>query len=86
VGVNGEDIRSHHTSYEPFPHFASLFENADHVVEVIGIIDSDSQHPLVIINDSTISGGYGIEVPAETFEHAWASSNYLMLSTTLEDL
>ena len=49
---------------------------ADHAIEVIGY---DEQTNCVIVNDSGIPNGCGIEIPAETFINAWEDSGNTMV-------
>jgi len=53
---------------------------ADHVVEVIGIDDSDPGDVRVIINDSGMEGGGGRSVPYHEFMEAWMPSGGFMVS------
>ena len=54
-------------------------EAPDHAVEVIGIDESDPEHPMVILNDSGLPNGQGVRVPADTFMEAWEDSDYYMV-------
>jgi hypothetical protein len=86
VGVNEEDIKYHQAPNDLLSSYPGIpGQRADHAVEVIGIVNTDPIHPMVILNDPAISGGCGIEVPADIFEYAWSSSNCFMLSTTYVD-
>lgn len=54
---------------------------ADHVIEVIGIDQSDPANPEVILNDPGTPGGRGLEVAADDFSQAWAASDNFMVHT-----
>lgn len=56
------------------------YDNADHAVEVIGIDNSDPDHPMVILNDSGTPDGCGELVPLDTFLDAWEDSNCQMIA------
>lgn len=83
VGINGEDVWYHGTSNDPLALYPGIpGQHADHVVEVIGINDSQPDRPLVIINDPGSPEGQGLEVPADLFYQAWSTSGYYMVATT----
>lgn len=56
--------------------YDSVNEFANHAVEVIGIDESDPEKPMIILNDTGISNGQGLRVPADTFMEAWEDSNF----------
>lgn len=56
-------------------------QGADHAVEVIGIDNSDPNHPVVILNDPGHPDGMGMRVPADEFVEAWEDSGTYMVST-----
>ena len=56
--------------------------DADHAVEVIGIDYSDSEHPMVILNDPGHPGGQGSMIPLELFQQAWADSGNFMVTAS----
>lgn len=87
VGVNAEDIwnsgAENHMANEPFESlWGSDDNNPNHAVEVIGIDNSDSDNPMVILNDPGHSEGMGMEVPVSDFMDAWADSDEFMVNTT----
>ncbi len=55
-------------------------DNANHAVEVIGIDNSDPDHPMVILNDSGHEGGCGEMVPLDTFVDAWEDSGFQLIA------
>ena len=55
-------------------------DGADHAVEVIGIDESDPNHPMVILNDSGQPNGCGEMIPLDVFENAWDDSNNFMIT------
>jgi hypothetical protein len=57
-------------------------QDANHAVKVIGIDNSDSNNPMVILNDSGTPNGQGSKIPAKDFLNAWEDSNNYMVSTT----
>ena len=59
-------------------------QGANHAVQVIGIDNSDSDNPMVILNDPGHPEGQGITVPAEQFIDAWEDSGQYMVYTTGE--
>lgn len=52
---------------------------ADHALQVIGIDHSDSNNPMVILNDSGSPNGRGEMVPLDIFENAWAAGDHQMI-------
>lgn len=52
--------------------------DANHVVQVIGIDESDPSNPMVIINDSGVLNGCGAMVPADMFVNAWDSDGFMV--------
>ena len=73
VGVNDlilKDIR-----YSKLPG-----HEANHIVEVIGLDESDQKNIEVILNDSGDPDGAGRRVPLETFQAAWDTSKCFMVS------
>ncbi len=53
--------------------------DADHAIQVIGIDRSDTDNPMVILNDSGVSNGAGAKVPLDLFLCAWEDSgNFLV--------
>jgi len=59
-------------------------QDANHAVQVIGIDNSDPEHPSIILNDPGMAEGQGLMVPADTFMDAWEDSNHYTVSTTGE--
>ncbi len=55
-------------------------DGANHAVEVIGIDHSDSNEPMVILNDSGNPQGCGEMVPLDVFLDAWEDGNCQMIS------
>lgn len=83
VGVNAEDIWYHGTANDPLTHYPGIpGQQADHAVEVIGVDNSDPQHPMVILNDSGTPDGRGEVVPLGVFAAAWSASGDFMMNTT----
>jgi hypothetical protein len=83
VGVNAEDIWYHGTANDPLTQYPGMpGQQADHAVEVIGVDNSDPQHPMVILNDSGTPDGRGEEVPLGVFAAAWSASGDFMMNTT----
>lgn len=64
VGVDGGEIWCGDNDNDYIPNFPN------HAIEVIGI-DYSGEEPMVIINDSGIPDGHGIQVPASQFMDAW---------------
>lgn len=56
-------------------------QGANHAVEVIGIDNSDPNHPMVILNDPGHPDGQGVMVPADEFVDAWNDSGNYMVYT-----
>ncbi|MBE7011236.1 MAG: hypothetical protein E7415_01020 [Ruminococcaceae bacterium] len=54
-------------------------DGVTHAVEVIGIDNTDPDNPMVILNDSGMPNGAGVEVPMETFMDAWEDGNNYMI-------
>ena len=54
-------------------------DGVNHAVEVIGIDNSDPEHPMVILNDSGTPNGQGELVPADTFMDAWDDGGNQMI-------
>jgi hypothetical protein len=80
VAVNAEDIWYHGTANDPLRSYPGIpGQQSHHVVEVIGLKVDDLQHPLVILNDSGIPDGQGIEIPLSVFEQAWATSHHFIM-------
>lgn len=52
---------------------------ADHALQVIGIDYSDSENPMIILNDSGTLSGCGEMVPINVFEDAWAAGDHQMI-------
>ena len=48
----------------------------DHAIEVIGY---DAETNMVIVNDSGVPDGAGLEIPLDTFLNAWADSDNFMI-------
>lgn len=57
-------------------------QSPNHTVQVIGIDNSDSNNPMVILNDPGTPDGKGLTVPADDFLNAWSDSNNFMVATT----
>ncbi|WP_159029079.1 hypothetical protein [Streptomyces viridochromogenes] len=57
----------------------------DHVVEIIGIDQSDPTNPEVVLNDPGTPDGRGLEVPIDVFNQAWAASGNFMVHTDGEE-
>ncbi len=55
-------------------------EGPDHAVEVIGIDNSDPENPMVILNDSGVLDGSGLQVPLDTFLDAWEDGGNFMIA------
>lgn len=55
-------------------------QSANHAVEVIGIDNSDPDHPMVILNDSGTPDGCGEMVPADEFMDAWEDGGFHMVT------
>lgn len=53
--------------------------SSNHAVEVIGIDRTDSEHPMVILNDSGTPNGRGEMIPLEVFEGAWEDGDCQMI-------
>lgn len=82
VGVNGEDYWYHGSPNDPLASFPGIpGQQADHAIEVIGINNTQPDHPLVIINDPGVPNGQGLEIPADIFYQAWSTSDYYMVAT-----
>ena len=52
---------------------------ANHAVEVIGIDYTDTEHPMVILNDSGSPNGRGEMIPLEDFMDAWKDGECQMI-------
>ena len=75
VGVDADEYWGQDTD--------DVFSPADgpnHAVQVIGIDESDPEHPMVILNDSGSPSGCGELVPADVFMDAWDDSNNYMVT------
>ncbi len=57
-------------------------QGANHAVQVIGIDNTDTDNPQVIINDPGTPNGKGVMVSSTDFLGAWEDSNNYMVSTT----
>ncbi|WP_013324395.1 C39 family peptidase [Gloeothece verrucosa] len=57
-------------------------QGTNHAIQVIGIDNSNPDHPMVILNDPGSPNGQGMAVPAEQFINAWEDSGNYMVSTT----
>lgn len=51
----------------------------NHAIEVIGIDNSDPNNPMVIVNDSGVPDGAGLQIPMDTFMDAWEDGNNYMI-------
>ncbi len=56
--------------------------DANHAIQVIGFDESDPSNPMVIINDSGVSNGQGVMIPAEEFMDAWEDSGCFMVEAS----
>lgn len=63
-----------------------LGQSPNHTVQVIGIDYSDSNNPMVILNDPGTPNGRGLTVSANDFLNAWEDSNNFMVATTDRNL
>ncbi len=61
-------------------------QGANHVVQVIGVDNTDPDNPMVIINDPGREDGMGLKIPADNFVEAWEDSDNFMVSTTGKSL
>lgn len=52
----------------------------NHMVEVIGIDESNPEDVRIILNDPGVENGAGRSVPLKTFEKAWSTSDDFMIS------
>ncbi len=52
--------------------------SANHMVEVLGIDNSDPENPRVIVNDPGIPNGQGLSMTRENFEDAWMTGGGYM--------
>jgi hypothetical protein len=76
VAVNGDliaEVNYDSQIYAP--------NNANHVVQVIGVNNND-QPPTIIINDSGHPDGRGVVIPLRQFIHSWGGSGNLLVMTT----
>lgn len=73
VGVDSSEIW--------YPEGSEWFDTincADHAVQVIGIDISNSNSPMVILNDSGHPDGCGSMIPLDVFLNAWEDSGFFM--------
>lgn len=56
--------------------------DANHAVQVIGMDESNPDDVKVIINDSGVTNGQGVMVPAELFVDAWEDSGCFMVEAS----
>ena len=56
--------------------------DANHAVQVIGIDESNPDDVKVIINDSGVTNGQGVMVPADLFMDAWEDSGCFMVEAS----
>lgn len=78
AGVDGEVLAVDGVGNYPW-------SGADHVVEVIGIDDSNPSDVKVIINDSGVENGCGRVVSLSEFQEAWDLSGDFMVSAFPKD-
>lgn len=52
--------------------------SANHIVEVLGIDNSDPEDPRIIVNDPGIPNGQGLSMTRENFEDAWMTGGGYM--------
>ena len=52
--------------------------DANHVIQVIGMDESDPNHPMVIVNDSGVLNGCGAMVSADLLMDAWDDGGYVV--------
>jgi len=85
VGVDADEIWEQGRNYWKDELIGDLSgipgQDANHAVQVIGIDRSDSQNPMVILNDPGTPNGMGLRVPVDEFVDAWADSEHFMVST-----
>lgn len=56
--------------------------DANHAIQVIGIDESNPHDVKVIINDSGVTNGQGVMVPADSFIDAWEDSGCFMVEAS----
>ena len=56
--------------------------DANHTVQVIGMDESNPDDVKIIINDSGVTNGQGVMVPADLFVDAWEDSGCFMLEAS----
>lgn len=56
-------------------------QHTNHIVQVIGVDNSDPQHPKYVLNDPGTPNGQGIVVPAEKFYESWGAAGNWMMHT-----
>lgn len=85
VGLDSDEIWSNgiETTNDQIDSVMGIPDNdANHAVEVIGIDNSDPQHPMVILNDPGHPGGQGSMIAMELFRQSWADSgNFMMIAS-----
>ncbi len=57
----------------------------NHAVRVIGIDESNPESPMVIINDSGVANGQGVEIPLDNFMDSWKDSGCSMVEAFPDD-
>jgi hypothetical protein len=79
VGVNSAEIvnpGTRHIIKEFLQNVLGIPGNdANHAVEVIGVDQSDPEHPMVVLNDPGHPRGKGAMIPLHDFKEAWGDSN-----------
>lgn len=58
--------------------------DANHAVQIIGMDESDPDDIKVILNDSGVSNGQGVMVPADLFRDAWEDSGCFMIEASCD--
>lgn len=58
--------------------------DANHAVQVIGIDESNPDDIRIILNDSGVSNGQGVMVPADLFMDAWEDSGCFMVEASCD--
>lgn len=86
VGVDGDELIS--SGIDPVRDdwigdgYAIPGQDANHVVQVIGVDVTDPHNPMVILNDPGHANGCGMMVSVDKFMNAWQDSGHYLVHTT----
>ncbi len=88
VGVNSSELwetgpfaEIKHEICKAFGLDNQIWNPADHAVTVTGIDKSDPENPMVVINDSGVPDGAGVEYPLDKFIDAWENGGCYYVAT-----